>query len=280
MEILEPNVYGYLRYCASSLVRYFVVGGAFYCVFHVWFRQRWFRYRIQQEWPPQRDVLHGIGWTLSSTACTGVSTILMYGLVRDGHTPMYFAVDEYGWIYFVLSVLLFVLGVDAYTYWEHRLLHLPWAYRHIHRIHHQVSNPTPFATFAQHPVETFVTNAFFVLFVVFVPIHPLALAAGNLFLVGHGLLAHSGYELYPARFTRHPLFQWMNTSTHHNMHHHLVGCNYSHWFNHWDRFAGTNHPSYHDTFDACTARRTREWPGASTALEPNPPRSAAELRVL
>ena len=64
-----------------------------------------------------------------------------------------------------ISVVLGVAGYDAWFYWQHRLLHTPWLFRRAHAIHHRVANPTPFATFAHHPIETFMGNAYFILFV-------------------------------------------------------------------------------------------------------------------
>jgi len=90
---------------------------------------------------------------------------------------------------------------------------------------------------------------------VFVPIHPVALGLAGLYMFIIGINAHAGYEFYPRGFTRHWLLGWINTSTHHNMHHRYVGCNYGNWFNFWDSLMGTNHPAYHDTFDAVPRRR-------------------------
>ena len=154
-----------------------------------------------------------------NAATTGCSTMLIYKMVYDGRSSMYFDIGEYGWAYLGLSAFLCLAGYDTWIYWQHRWLHTPWLYRHVHSVHHRVSDPTPFAAFAHHPVETLMGNVFFFLFIVYVPIHPLGLAAagGAMFLIG--LNGHSGYEFYPSGFTRHPLFQWINTSTHHNMHH-------------------------------------------------------------
>ncbi|MGL4598343.1 MAG: sterol desaturase family protein, partial [Bacteroidia bacterium] len=60
---------------------------------------------------------------------------------------------------------------------------------------------------------------------------------------------HLGYELFPRKFVRHGLFKWSNTSTHHNMHHRLVKCNYGLYFNFWDRILGTNHADYEKHFE-------------------------------
>jgi lathosterol oxidase len=251
----EPSLKGYVSYCLGFCLRYFGLAGGIYLVSHVAFKRQWLVYRIQSTFPARADIAYEIRWSLLNTLCTGVSTLFIYQLVRDGRTSMYFTIADYGWLYFGISILLCIAGYDTWIYWQHRLLHTRWLFRHVHSVHHRLANPTPFAAFAQHPVETFMGNVYFILFVVFVPLHPLAIAAAGLYMFVIGIIAHSGYELYPQGFTRHRVFGWHNTSTHHNMHHQHVGCNYGNWFNYWDRLMRTNHVAYHDTFDAVTGRR-------------------------
>ena len=253
--MFEPSIGAYLSYLGGFCLRYFGLAGGMYLLCYVAFRHRALAYRVQRTFPSRGLVAYEIGWSLLSAASTSLSTVLLYWLIRTDRSSVYTDTGLYGWPYLVFSVLLCIAGYDTWIYWQHRLLHTPWWFRHVHAALHRVRNPTPFAAFSQHPVETLMGNVYFVLFVVFVPMHPLAIAAagGCMFMVS--LVAHSGYEFYPRGFTRHPLFQWINTSTHHNMHHSHVGCNYGTWLNLWDRLMGTNHPAYHDTFEAVTAQR-------------------------
>lgn len=69
---------------------------------------------------------------------------------------------------------------------------------------------------------------------------------------------HLGFELLPHGFARHPLLSWHNTAVHHDMHHHRVHCNYSLYFNIWDRLMGTNHPDYVHEHDRITAGEDHE----------------------
>jgi lathosterol oxidase len=244
----------YLSYCLGGCIRYFAVAGGLYWLFHVAFKGAWMAYRIQPTFPSRSEVVNEIRWSMLNTACTGLSSALLYQLIAHGHTRMYFAVAEHGALYFALSVVGAIVAYDAWFYWQHRALHTPWLFRHVHAIHHRAVNPTPFAAFAHHPVETFMGNTYFVLLVVWVPMHPMALAAVGLCLFALNIVTHLGYEFYPRGFTRHRWGQWSDTSTHHNMHHSRGGCNYSICFNYWDRWMGTNHTDYHDTFEAITAR--------------------------
>lgn len=246
----EPTFGAYASYCVNFCVRYFAIAGGLCWLF----RQKWLVYRIQEAFPSSGEVLYEIRWSMLNAACTGLSTILLYRLIRDGGTQMYFVVGDHGWRYFGLSVVLAIVGYDSWFYWYHRLLHTPWLFQHVHAIHHRAANPTAFAAYALHPVETFMGNAYFILLVMIVPVHPIAFGAAGLYISLFAFVAHSGYEFFPRGFTQHRLFRWFGTSTHHNMHHRHVDWNYGSVFNYWDRLMGTNHPAYHDTFERVTAR--------------------------
>ena len=62
-------------------------------------------------------------------------------------------------------------------------------------------------------------------------------------------MGHLGFELFPKGFTQHRLTWWLNTSTHHNLHHQRAGYNFGLYFNYWDKIMGTNHPDYQEIFD-------------------------------
>ncbi|HJQ83714.1 MAG TPA: sterol desaturase family protein [Candidatus Binatia bacterium] len=244
----------YLRYCAASALRYLAIAGPVYGVFYVWFRRRWMAHHIQQRLPGRDEVGYELLWSASTMACSGLTTVLLWEAVQRGWTPMYYDVAAYGWPWFVGSIVLGVVGYDAWFYWQHRLLHLPWWFRHVHWIHHRVTNPTPFANFALHPVEALMGAAYFFLLGALVPLHPLALAAVSMYVFGWGMIAHLGFELYPKGFTRHPVLGWLNTATFHNMHHERASGNYSSILNYWDRVMRTIHPGYLAAFDAIKAR--------------------------
>ncbi|MFZ4070310.1 MAG: sterol desaturase family protein [Caulobacterales bacterium] len=68
-----------------------------------------------------------------------------------------------------------------------------------------------------------------------------------LHLLARNTIGHSGYELFPATRNGKPLFDWLTTVTHHDLHHEK-GFNYGHYFTFWDRLIGAEHPDYHARF--------------------------------
>lgn len=253
-SLFEPSLRGFAGYCLGFLARYALVAGGLYLVLHVLFREKWRPWRIQPSFPGRREVGYEIGWSAINTMCTGLTTVMLYRLIGQGRTAMYFDLGQEGAAWWFASVLACIAGYDTWIYWQHRALHTPWLFRHVHSVHHRLRNPTGFAAFAQHPVETFLGNAYFVLFLLYVPIHPTALAAAGAYMFGFGVLAHSGYEFYPPGFTRHRVLGWLNTSTNHNLHHRDVNWNFGNWFVFWDTALGTLHPRYHEEFDEVAMR--------------------------
>lgn len=255
----------YVAHVLGFALRYFSIAGGLYVLIHV-VRARWLqRARVQEAPLPAGDVSHDVRWSLLSTATTGLSMLLTAYLFHTGRTSIYLDPLAHGWLYLVGSAVLCLVGYDSWLYWQHRLNHTPWLFTHVHSCHHYITNPSPFSAFSQHPVETLMGNLYFVLFTVFVPVNPLAIAAAGGYMYLTAFLGHAGVEFYPRGFTSHRLLGWLNTSTHHNMHHSEIGCNYSVCLNLWDWLMGTNHESYHARFDAIVDRRRAQAASAVTS---------------
>ena len=92
----------------------------------------------------------------------GVSAIPVIAIL----TAPFFVAEVRGWSklydfsseapfpgYTWLQYPLFVCFTDCGIYWIHRWLHIPSVYRHLHKPHHKWVVPTPFASYAFHPVD-------------------------------------------------------------------------------------------------------------------------------
>lgn len=254
MEGALPEVTVVTGQLLSAGARYLLLAGGVYWLLYVRFRRLLAARHIQAEFPSRAELWYQVRWSAVTLVATALLTVFVYRLIDGGWTRMYFDIGERGWPYFLLSILLGIIGYDTFIYWQHRILHLRWWYERIHYVHHRTSNPTPLALFTFHPVEHLMGNAYYLLLILLLPMHPLAFASVLVFFTGYAIVGHSGYELFPSGFTRHRLLGWLNTSTHHNMHHTHEGCNYGNWFNLWDSLMGTNHPDYHEIFESIQER--------------------------
>jgi sterol desaturase/sphingolipid hydroxylase (fatty acid hydroxylase superfamily) len=188
---------------------------------------------------------------------------------RHGLTRVYQPIDKYGYGYFCFSIIIMVLMHDTYFYWTHRLMHWKRIFKYVHRIHHLSVNPTPFAAYAFHPIEAVIEVGIIPLIAFTLPYHPLAITVFTLYSLLLNVTGHLGFEMFPKGFASHGLLKWHNTSTHHNMHHRLVKCNYGLYFNIWDRLMKTNHPHYEECYDEMIEKRTeRKLAGKMNAEKP------------
>jgi sterol desaturase/sphingolipid hydroxylase (fatty acid hydroxylase superfamily) len=97
--------------------------------------------------------------------------------------------------------------------------------------------------------------AFSPLFLLLVPVSWPAFGLFMIHQIARNVIGHCGYELFPARRDGRPLFDWMTTVTHHDLHHAQAGSNYGLYFTWWDRLMGTENPRYLDEFARVVARR-------------------------
>jgi sterol desaturase/sphingolipid hydroxylase (fatty acid hydroxylase superfamily) len=77
-----------------------------------------------------------------------------------------------------------------------------------------------------------------------IPMHGLAFAAFMAWQIIFNVFGHLGHEIYPGWFFRTAAGRWLNTPTHHHLHHEQFRGNYGLYFNVWDRLMGTNLPDY------------------------------------
>lgn len=137
----------------------------------------------------------------------------------------------------VALMLLGVVGMDAWLYWKHRLLHTRPLFP-FHKAHHHFRDPTPFAGFAVGPVESLMT--FWPILLLCVPSFThwapmyFALVVGFVIL---NLYLHSGvtYRWVEATLPR----VLLNTSAFHNVHHSHANVNFGEAMVLWDRICKT-----------------------------------------
>ncbi len=174
-------------------------------------------------------------------------TILVLGS-EAGLLKAYGDISEKGWAYFWVSLIAMIVLHDAWFYWTHRLIHDPRLFRRFHRTHHKSNYPTPFTAYSFDVGEAAINAAFVPVFALLAPISFPAIGIFLTHMIARNVIGHSGYELFPARRSGRPLFDFLTSVTHHDLHHAQSGWNYGLYFTWWDRLMGTEHPLYHEKF--------------------------------
>jgi Delta7-sterol 5-desaturase len=171
---------------------------------------------------------------------------IIYGAML-GFVTIYLDFEQVGFGYLAISVAAMILAHDTYFYWAHRLMHLPRFYPYFHRTHHRSVTPTAFAAYAFDVPEALLMAVFTPLWLLFVPMHALGLFLFLAFMIVRNVMGHCGVELMPRGLADSRWFGWINSTTHHDLHHSSFHYNYGLYFTWWDRLMGTEHPAYRET---------------------------------
>jgi Delta7-sterol 5-desaturase len=107
--------------------------------------------------------------------------------------------------YVITSAAFVYIFHGTWFYWTHRAMHHPKIFKHVHKVHHLSRDITPMSAVAFHPIEAFVNGfyGFFMITVLPIPIHPIGFLIYGIIENWLTVYVHSGYELYPAGFTKH-----------------------------------------------------------------------------
>lgn len=250
-EIIKRAV----RIFSISTARYLIIAGIAYFIFYIIWKEKWTYKKIQQRFPDKIRMWYEFKYSMLNMFIFLITGLCVAAMSKMGMTKFYSHISDHGWFYFIFNIIIMIFMHDTYFYWAHRLMHVKKLYPYIHKVHHQSINPTPWAAFSFHPLEGFIEAAIVPIIVLTLPVHPAALFIFVLFSTMLNVLGHLGFEIYPKGFTTSKWTWWNNTSTHHNMHHSLFDYNYGLYFNFWDRWMGTNHEKYHETFDKMAAAK-------------------------
>jgi Delta7-sterol 5-desaturase len=235
--------------------RYIVTAGA--CSLIVWaFWDRVFKSRkLQARKAVAADFRREVIASLRTIAIFSMTGFGMYLGAKFGWLTIYPDFADRGLEYFGLTLAAMFVAQDAYFYWTHRTMHHPRLFRCFHWTHHKSKTPTPWAAYAFDIPEAIVIVAFVPLWVALVPMHDLAIFIFVSLQLVRNVMGHAGVELSPVSGRPSMVFGWLNTTTHHDLHHQNGGTNFGLYFTWWDRWMGTEHPEYQSRLSEMAHRR-------------------------
>jgi len=235
-------------------VRAIFAGVAFAFYYVVW-RNRFLYKKIQGRFPKNSDYLREMGYSFLTICIFALVSLVFIGHPKIApHTTRYLDIHQYGWAYYFLVFPLMFIMHDTYFYFTHRLMHHRRLFKWFHLVHHQSTNPSPWAAYAFHPLEAFVEAGIVIVFLFTIPIHRTHLMIFFLMMIVYNVYGHLGYELYPKGFSRGRIGKWINTSINHNQHHQYFRGNYGLYFLFWDRVFGTVREDYDERFEEVSGR--------------------------
>ena len=190
-------------------------------------------------------------WTLGSGVLVWTTyEVLMFWAMANGLAPVL------SWgahpVWFIALFFLIPIWESFYFYWIHRLLHVPFLYRHVHSLHHRNVNVGPWSGLSMHPVEhvIFLGSVFIHLIV---PAHPVHVLYHLQYYALTAATTHTGFEgLFIKNENRLKLGTF-----HHQMHHRYFECNYGSLEIPWDKLFGSFHDGTEETNARMQERRKR-----------------------
>ena len=221
--------------------------------------------KIRERSPAARQLLVEFMISIRSIAIFATVALAQSLMSRAGAYPLTHFALQWGTTWFWTSLLLMILGHDAYFYWTHRAMHARRLFRTFHRRHHRSHNPSPFTAYSFDLGEAAVMASFVILWPFFVPTPWAVVSLFVVHQIVRNTFAHCGYELMPATAEGRPLMDWLTTTTHHDLHHAHADSNFGLYFTWWDRWMRTENPNYHAAFARAAFRRATARPALAEA---------------
>jgi lathosterol oxidase len=252
---MEKLLHAFITIFSITAIRYFILAGVPFFLFYKILTNWYSRSKIQNRAADLKDFKREILQSMQTTAVFAViAYVILYTPLKD-HTHLYSNFTDFPLWYLPVSLVLSLVIHDTYFYWMHRLLHIKGLFKLTHLVHHQSTNPSPWASYSFHFLEACTEGLVLLVIVTVIPIHPLLLVWFTILSFIINVYGHLGYEIAPRWLRNSFLFAIINTSVYHNLHHSKFKGNYGLYFRVWDRLMKTEHPDYEKDYDRVQANR-------------------------
>ncbi|MEP6616543.1 MAG: sterol desaturase family protein [Ginsengibacter sp.] len=243
---------------AALIGRYFLFTGIFYGLFYKLSFKRFKGRKLNSRKYYPSQFKKEVMWSMVTSAIFAISGAATIVLWQKGYTRIYSQVNEYGWVYLPLSLLLFLFLHETFYYWLHRWMHIPRIFRIVHKVHHDSHITSPFTAFSFHPLEGLLQAIFLPAVFLFLPMHYSIIITVLTIMTFSSIINHLNVEIYPVNFHRHAIGRWLIGATHHSLHHKQFKYNYGLYFTFWDKVTKTESPMFNYLFEKVTT--TQESP--------------------
>lgn len=233
----------YLSVLLADSLRYLIPAGITWILLTVVFNH-WATPRRLGPLPNSRQIRREVALSGLTALIFALNGVAINALNQCDIIMIYNEVRQLGTPYLLLSLILVLTMHELYFYFIHRMLHLPWLFRHVHRWHHRSVHPTPWAAYAFHPVEAVLMALFLPLVLLILPLHSGVIIVFLLFMIIRNVTGHCGVELATNGPVGRLYTRLMTTTTHHHQHHQFARGNYGLYFRFTDQLLGTERDDY------------------------------------
>ena len=202
-------------------------------------------------WSFSNQVHDNMFWSLGSGVLqlTAYQVLVLWAMA-NGWAPVITLAENPVW--FVAALILLPIWSAFHFYWIHRLLHVPFLYKHVHSLHHRNVNVGPWSGMSMHPIEHLLYHSTVLIHFV-VPLHPIHLVFAMVYNGPGAAMTHTGYEDLLIKDKRRLALG----TFYHQLHHRYYECNYGNQEMPWDRWFGTFHDGSAEATSETRARKKR-----------------------
>lgn len=167
--------------------------------------------------------------------------------------------DGPGRWYDIAQMPFFIFFTDCFVYMIHRGLHHPLIYKRLHKPHHKWIMPTPYASYAFHPVDGWMQSLPYHVFPMVLPLQKWAYLALFIFINFWTIMIHDGEYV-----SNNPI---INGAACHSLHHYAFNYNYGQYFTLWDRIGGSYRCPEEALFNKSTKMSKETWKKQVAVME-------------
>ncbi len=236
--------------------RYFLVAGLFYLVFYIWFPQKWVARKINLKGYKKNQFKIEVTWSMVTSLIFSIAGTITMIIWQKGYTKIYMNVNEYGWWYLPVSLIIIMIMHETYYYWLHRWMHIPSVFKIVHKVHHNSNITSPFTAFSFHPWEGILQAIFLPIVLMILPIHYYVIIVQLTIMTVSSVINHLDIEIYPGSFYKNIFAKWFIGASHHSLHHKQFKYNYGLYFTLWDKIKKTESPLFEELFKSKTSKET------------------------
>jgi len=222
---------------AVSYIFFFGIGGFLHFFYYVHKKDKAEEWKCQpNHWLSNKLLIHeiAVGWFALNMG-SFISTCMACWVKNGGWSTVYYDPSQYGYAWLILQVPVTFIWQDYWTYWTHRILHLPWIYKNVHKLHHTYKQPSAFSVTALHPIELVWIYSIYMSPLFLFPVHYAPFAMIMMYTYYHGILDHSGITF------KHYWWQpWQPDCIFHDNHHQYFHVNFGFNIKFWDEIHGTS----------------------------------------
>jgi len=195
---------------------YFIIGKLFHLVCQYLEKKKYIQKIISIQ-PSKDQIKKEILYSLQSIIIFGLLSVILIQFIRVG----YIELSSNTIPQFLIGLLILNIWNEIHFFIIHKMMHIPFFMKKVHKIHHQSYIPTVYSVYRFHWFEALLLGTLPLTIAPFIALSPLAIALYPICSILINFAGHSNY-----RFGNGKGSSWKLISSNHNNHHYKAKQNF------------------------------------------------------